>query len=35
MTNAPEEAFKNPNFIDQLELAKFGRAQYIFLETKE
>ena len=24
MTNAPEGAFKIPNFIDQLELAKFG-----------
>ncbi len=25
MTNAPEGAFKIPNFIDQLELAKFGK----------
>ena len=24
MTNAPEGAFKIPNFIDQSELAKFG-----------
>ena len=24
MTNAPEGAFKIPNFIDQLEPAKFG-----------
>ena len=25
MTNAPEGAFKIPNFIDQLEPAKFGK----------
>ena len=27
MTNAPEGAFKIPNFIDQLELAKFGYSE--------
>ena len=37
MTNAPEGAFKIPNFIDQSELAKFGFlltvALMLFLEN--
>ena len=31
MTNAPEGAFKIPNFIDQLEPAKFG---FLRINTK-
>ena len=30
MTNAPEGAFKIPNFIDQLDLAKFGSEALAF-----